>query len=316
MNFIWGGGSGNPKRDNVCLELKAYDQLATYWDVFGRGRESHVVDRVKAKPKIKLMLDSGAFSAWKKGLEINLDEYIAYIKRNEKYLHTYVNLDVIPGAPGRRSTQEEVEAAAKASYRNLKKMHKAGLRPMPVFHMGESFDWLHRLLDDGEDYIGIGGMGNATNTSQIQFLDRVFTILTNSQGWPEVKTHGLGVAGFPMLKRYPWTTCDATSWVLTAAMGSIYVPITRAGKHDYSQPPVKLTVSEVDRQNGMPSDHYLKFGPMMKHRVELFLNEVGITIEEARDSYEARARAIVYFYLQFQDAIGEQPFRYRLRHLA
>ena len=268
------------------------------------------------KPKIKLMLDSGAFSAWKQGLTINLDEYIAYIKRNEQWLHTYVNLDVIPGAPGRRATQEEMEAAAKASYVNLKKMHKAGLSPMPVFHMGESFDWLHRLLDDGEEYIGIGGMGNATNNGQIHFLDRVFTILTDQAGEAMVKTHGLGVASFILLKRYPWTTCDATSWVLTAAMGSIYVPITRAGKHDYSQPPVKLTVSEVDRQNGMPSDHYLRFGPMMKQRVLTFLKEVGVTIEEVTASYEARARCIVYFYMEFQDAIGKQPFRHRLGHFA
>lgn len=265
------------------------------------------------KPKIKLMLDSGAFSAWKRGLSIDIDEYIAYIKHNEHLLHTYVNLDVIPGSPGKPITQAEVDAAAKASHRNLVHMRKAGLRPIPVFHYGESFDWLHRLLDEGEDYIGLGGTGNASRPEQVDFFDRAFTVMTDRAGNPLVKTHGFGVASFPMLKRYPWYTCDATSWVMTAAMGSLYVPVTRAGQYDYTQAPVKLTVSEVDRAKGMPPDHYLRFGDMMKRRVKGFLDQVGVTIEQAAVDYEARARAIVYFMLKFQDAIGEQPFRYRVQ---
>lgn len=271
------------------------------------------MERVKVKPKIKLMLDSGAFSAWKRGVSINIEDYIAYIKRNKHLLHSYVNLDVIPGAPGKPVTQAQVDAAAKASHRNLTHMRKAGLNPMPVFHFGESFDWLHRLLDEGEEYIGLGGLVGRSQPEQIAFLDRAFTVLTDGAGQPIAKTHGFGVAAFPLLKRYPWTTCDATSWVMTAAMGSLYVPVTRNSVHDYSQSPVKLTVSEVDRAKGMPPDHYLRFGPMMKKRVQAFLEEVGVTIEEVSVDYEARARAIVFFMLRFQDAIGEQPFAHRVR---
>lgn len=273
------------------------------------------MERVKQNPKIKLMLDSGAFSAWKRGVPINIDDYIAYIKKNRQWLHTYVNLDVIPGVPGRPPTQTEVEVAAKASYKNLVHMRKAGLGPMPVFHYGERLSWLHKLLDDGEEYIGLGGLVGQSTTDQISFLDKVFTVLTDSEGNPIVKTHGFGMASFPLLKRYPWHTCDATSWVMTAAMGSIYVPVSRAGQFDYTQAPKKLTVSEVDRQKGIPPDHYLRFGPMMKRRVEEYLSEVGVSISEVTTSYEARARAIVFFMLKFQTAIGEQPFKHRVRGL-
>lgn len=275
------------------------------------------MERLQPKPKApfrpKLMLDSGAYSAWKRGVAVDLDSYMGYIDRNHDLLHTYVNLDVIPGAPGRPSTQAEVEEAAKASYRNHRRMRKAGFDPMPVFHFGESFDWLYRLLDDGEPYIGIGGMGNTTATTQVDFLDRVFTVITDRAGIPTVRTHGLGVASFDLLRRYPFSTADATSWLMTAAMGSMFVPISRHNEFDFTQPPAKLTMSEVDRNKGVPPDHFLRYGPMMKERVQEYLDLVGVTLEQVVGSYEARASAIVYFMLRFQDAIGTRPFRHHVR---
>jgi hypothetical protein len=263
------------------------------------------------KPKVKLLLDSGAFSAWKRGIEINLSEYIAYIKKHEHLLESYVCLDVIPGKPGQVPKPSEVEAAAQASYKNQQAMKKAGLTPIPVFHYGESFKWLERYLEDGEPYIGLGGMGNPSTQQQIQWLDQVFTRITDKDGWPIVKTHGFGVASFDLLKMYPWTTCDATSWALTAAYGSIYVPVFKGDEPDYSQPPAKFTVSLAERKGAeTPSDHYTRFGPIVKKRVEKFLREeVGVSIEDAAKDYEVRARAIVHFMLRFQDAIGEQPFK-------
>lgn len=265
----------------------------------------------KGKPKIKLLLDSGAFSAWKRGIEINLSEYISYIKKHEHLLESYVNLDVIPGKPGQPTSRAEVERAAQASHDNLRKMKKAGLQPMPVFHFGEDFKWLTLLLNEKEPYIGIGGLVAIPQPEQIEWLDEVFSLLTNKKGWPIVKTHGFGVASFDLLKRYPWTTCDATSWALTAAYGSIYCPLFRDGKPDYAQPPAKFTVSTADRKGGeTPSDHYTRFGPLIRKQVETYLrDEVGVEIEDAAKDYEVRARAIVHFMLRFQDAIGEQPFR-------
>lgn len=266
------------------------------------------------KQKVKLMLDSGAFSAWKRGIEINRQEYADYIKRNIHLLDSYVNLDVIPGAPNRKRTQAEVEDSAQRSYKNQQWFKRQGLNPIPVFHQGEDFRWLHRYIDDGEPYIGISPSGDYPTVTIKPWLDQAFTITTNDKGLPIVRTHGFGVASFELLKRYPWYTCDATSWVLTAAYGSIYVPVYRNGKPDYAEPPVKLTVSEVAREKDLPSDHYLRYGPMMKQRVIDFLtHEVGVKVEDAAKDYEVRARAIVFFMLKFQDAIGEQTFKHRVR---
>ena len=83
--------------------------------------------------KLDIMLDSGAFSAYTKGESVNLAEYMAYIKKYEKYFTCYVNLDVI--------------GDAEASARNQAIMEANGLHPMPVFHIGEEFVHLKKLMD-------------------------------------------------------------------------------------------------------------------------------------------------------------------------
>lgn len=262
------------------------------------------------KPKIKLMLDSGAFSAHKRGIEINLDEYCAYIHKHKHLLESYVCLDTIPGAWGVKRTQAQVDNAAEKSYANQQYMKKQGLFPIPVFHQGERFKWLDRYLADKEPYIGISPSADVPKPAYMAWLDEVFDYITDKDGWPIVKTHGFGVASFDLLKRYPWHTADATSWALTAAYGSIYCPIFRAGKPDYAQPPAKFTVSLVDRKSAeTPADHYTRLGPIQRQQVQVFLDEAGINIDEAAKDYEVRARAIVYFMKRFEEAIGDQPFR-------
>jgi hypothetical protein len=268
------------------------------------------------KPCVSLMLDSGAYSAWTKKEEIDIDEYISYIKANKEWIATYVNLDVIPGAPGQDRTMKQAEEGAAASWDNFCYMRKKGLDPIPVFHRGENMKWLEKMLSAGCQYIGIApgielaGAGPARN-----WLDNIFTELTDKQGLPKVKTHGFAVASFELMKRYPWYTCDATSWAMTAAFGSIYVPVYRGGVPDYSEIPVKMTVSNQGKKDGsLAADHYKRFGPLMSQRVVHFLeNEVGIKVEHAAEDYEARARAVVFFYKKFEQAIGEQPFRFRRR---
>lgn len=313
MDFVFGGGAGNPKVQPIL----GPHQLSTYFET--RERESRGMERVKPRegdaPKIKLMLDSGAFSAWKRGVAIDIDEYCDYIKQHQHLLYSYVTLDHIPGKPNVKRTLAEINHSAELSYKNQQYMKKLGLSPIPVFHMGEDFKWLRRYMDDGEPYIGISPAADLPQPAIRDWLDRAFTVVCDKDGWPKVKTHGFGVASFDLLKRYPWFTADATSWALTAAYGSIYVPQYKGNEPCYDLSPVKLTVSEVDRKaKDLPSDHYLRYGPLMKRRVVDFLTqEVGVKVEDAAKDYEVRARAIVYFMLKFQDAIGEQPFRYFVR---
>lgn len=164
---------------------------------------------------VKLMLDSGAFSAWNSGAVIDLDEYISYCLANQEYLDTIVNLDVIP----RASTVDEVEASAKQSYSNLKRMEEHGLSPIPVFHQGERWYWLERLIDEGYTYIGISPDNDRNTRQKRDWLDEVFEIVPSS-----IKTHAFGMTQVDLLHRFPFYSCDSMTWFISAANGGVMVP--------------------------------------------------------------------------------------------
>lgn len=68
--------------------------------------------------KVNVLLDSGAWSAWTKGAELSVRDYIKFIKDNRRFLWNYISMDVIPGTASRRRDRSDVEKAAKASYEN------------------------------------------------------------------------------------------------------------------------------------------------------------------------------------------------------
>jgi len=89
---------------------------------------------------MKVLLDSGAFSAWTLGGSIDLSDYVAFIKRHRQLLHSYISLDQLPGQNGRRTIDANgIEAAAQCSYRNHQAMKDAGLTPIPSVSPGRRF---------------------------------------------------------------------------------------------------------------------------------------------------------------------------------
>src|SRR5229473_997813 len=136
---------------------------------------------------VDLFLDSGAYAAWRRNETLDIYRYIDYIKRNKEYIDYYVNMDVIPGTYGYTPSKQEVDESAKKSYENLQIMKKEGLHPIPVFHQGEDFNWLKRLLSDGEDYVGVSpaeDMMGWRGISPHLWMDSVFTLLTDTEGSP------------------------------------------------------------------------------------------------------------------------------------
>ena len=197
----------------------------------------------KSKPLISVMLDSGAYTAWTKNQTIPIQAYIEFVRAAEPYLHSYVNLDVIPGALKRPRTWQDTEAAAAQSYRNLQIMRDAGLRPLPVFHQGEDFAWLERMLKDGENYIGVSTAKNQRRWVQQEWLDIVFAAVTDRAGYPLVRIHGFGSAHFDWLQRYPFYSVDSAGWLKAAINGKVYIPAYLDGAPDYLGQPELVTVT-------------------------------------------------------------------------
>src|SRR5487761_2695056 len=213
---------------------------------------------------LDLMLDSGAFTAWRKKSSVDLEEYINYIRKNCEHIDIAVNLDVIPGEFGRVPEPAEVEASAQQGWNNMLTMEAEGIFPMPVFHMGESFKWLHRMIEHGSRYIGISPANDRTTNEKILWLDRVFVEIVDSKGWPVVKTHAFGVTSVPILFRYPWYSADSAAWVFTAATGGIMVPKSKNGFFNYSEKPYVVSVSTREKEKSGSSTHFLQMSDAIK----------------------------------------------------
>jgi hypothetical protein len=266
----------------------------------------------KPKPLIKVMLDSGAYSAWRQSGTIAIDDYIRFVRDVEPCVHTYVNLDVIPGALERPRTWNDTQASADASYRNLQKMKDAGLRPLPVFHQGEDFKWLEKMLADGEDYIGISSAKNQRPRLQQQWLDIFFATVTDELGRPLIKVHGFGSAHVDWLQRYPFYSVDTSGWIKAAIKGKIYVPpYGPDGLPNYLGPPELVTITSKFRKSKYAQTRQLTnptyYGPeavaAFRHFIE---HECGLTLEQVQTEHWARAQALALYYERVRTALPDR----------
>jgi hypothetical protein len=237
-----------------------------------------------------LMLDSGAFSAWRKKERIDLDKYIRYIKDNEEHLDSYVNLDVIPGEFGKLPTQSDVLYAADAGWQNLLKMKAAGLKPIPVFHQGEPFDILYRMLDAGWDYIGISPDNSKNLSSKKRWLGHVFNEIIDEDGYPVIKTHGFAVTATDLLFEFPWASCDSMTWLLAASYGGIFVPKGRSKDEaifNYQLPPKTWKVSSKS-PTLKDASHFDNFGVERRINIERLVEKEGFTYRDVAEDFVAR----------------------------
>jgi hypothetical protein len=167
--------------------------------------------------QVDLVLDSGAFSCWKRQEELKLDEYIEFCHLHKAYIWEQVNLDTIPGHFGKVPSPAEVEESAAKSHKNALLMRAAGLEPMPVYHMGERRYWLDKIIGDGFKYVGISPANDRTTKQKVEWLDEIFGHICGSKGFPQVKTHGFGVTALPILFRYPWYCMTDEHEILTTS---------------------------------------------------------------------------------------------------
>ena len=137
-----------------------------------------------------VMLDSGAFSAYRSGRQVNIVRYCEFIERNYEQIDVYVNMDVIGNA--------------EASMANLRFMQVRGLSPLPVFHYGEDFDVLRRLRDDWP-LVGLGGMVPRSRPRMREWLSVVFDRYPHDY-------HGFGIGDTSLIKDFPFHSIDNTTW--------------------------------------------------------------------------------------------------------
>lgn len=160
------------------------------------------------EPVCQLVLDSGAFSAWKLGVPIDLKAYTKWLVEHQHWIAHAVALDmIIPEDPAR---------AAQESFDNYKYMRSKGIKPIPVVHVGEDLDWLKRYLDLGCDYIGLSASSIVSKGKADEWYSQAWSHLVDSKGRPIVRAHAFGEGRTESLLRFPWTSSDTATWIYSS----------------------------------------------------------------------------------------------------
>lgn len=218
----------------------------------------------------RIFLDSGAFSAYTLGVTISIEAYCNYIATNRDILRVedgVVMASVLDGIGDPLQT-----------YRNQLEMELRGTKPLPCFHAGEDERYLEYYVRNYE-YITLGGMVGTSTKQLCIWLDRIWNnYLTDGSGRPRIKVHGFGITAIPVMERYPWYSCDSSSWIQSAAFGSVVSP-----EHG------PLSVSEKSPSRHDKGQHVNTLTPVEQDYVLRMLEAQGFTYERLSTVYESRA---------------------------
>lgn len=231
-------------------------------------------------------LDSGSFTLWTQAAKYAkenksgkwsfydtpkfweyIDAYADFVKKYAAGIDFYANVDVIP--------------EPKLSWRNLQYLENHhGLTPIPVVHYTTDLKWIHKHIDEGYDYIALGGLvGSMRSPMCKKWLDDCFNIICDTPDrLPKVKVHGFGVTNYRMLLRYPWASVDSTTWTKVGAYGGIMVPHKRNGKYTFLLPPYVIQVSSESSSRGMDGRHFYTLSQAEQNIVTEWLAYVDVPL--------------------------------------
>jgi hypothetical protein len=169
--------------------------------------------------KPKVLLDSGAYTAHKKKITIDIDKYAQFVVEEGHKFAGCFNLDSIGNA--------------KTSYLNWKYLKDAGAETIPVYHVGTPEIWIQKYLKQ-TDYIGLGAIANLDTQQRLYGLGNIWKkYLIDEKGFPKFRVHGLGLTAIPIMLRYPWYSLDSFTPVISAVWGSVLLPDIRTGDPRY-----------------------------------------------------------------------------------
>lgn len=147
---------------------------------------------------VRLLVDSGAFTAWKAGKSIALDDYCRFLETLPVDPWRYFTLDVVGDAHG--------------TMRNYETMLRRGFKPVPIFTRGEDPSVLEDYYRHSE-VVGVGGLvGTRKNRGFVNGLMKLIG---------KRKVHWLGFTVFEYLKFYRPYMCDSSNWESGGRFGAI-----------------------------------------------------------------------------------------------
>ena len=284
---------------NFCLDGRLYNRL-TENEKFQRKSVTHhlesyhyihrqsFVDSIR-RDKQTVFLDSGAFSAFTKGVEIDMPKYCRYIQDNADIIKKEDN-DILA------SVLDGIGDPLK-TYQNQLKMEKLGVRPLPCFHYGEDERYLEWYIAN-YSYITLGGMVPISTPQLKLWLDRIWEkYLIDGSGRPKIKVHGFGLTTISLMERYPWYSVDSSSWVQTARVGCmLLLPEAKA-----------INVSNQSPNRKVEGQHIDTLTPPQRKAIEERFQKLGVDTERMREAYLSRWSYNIYAYDQLGKQMASRP---------
>lgn len=272
--YIAGIYTANVQRNSVAYADKMNDRERASIDSVENHLESYhyigkgkYVDRIR-ETGVKVFLDSGAFSAFSLGVQVDLPAYCRWIHQNSDIIRVEdgaLMASVLDGIGDPLQT-----------YRNQLAMEELGVRPLPCFHYGEDERYLEWYISNYE-YITIGGMVPISTPQLFHWLDRIWNkYLCDGSGRARIKVHGFGLTSVPLMQEYPWFSVDSSSWVQIGAHGNIILDGKTMGFSSQS-PSRKIAGAHID---SMPQ--------IMREAIERKLDSMGYNAERLREIQYSR----------------------------
>ena len=248
----------------------------------------------------KIFMDSGAFGVAHSGKQITIDEYIDFINETPR-VTLFAALDVIPWPV---LDTENARISAEQSWENYIHMIER-VKPeykdkiVPTYHYGEDFKYLRRMLQGHEGYkppyIAFGGRGGVHTDKLYGSLDTFFKVIKEER--PDVKTHAFGITVLKLLESYPFTSADSTSYLQTAVNGGIFLECLNG------------RMIKISNQTIKDTQHYKHKQQEVKDLIDKEIEKYGYTVEDLAESFRARFRFNIDYFLRWQKSYDYKPVK-------
>lgn len=218
------------------------------------------------KGRFVFLLDSGAFTAWRSGKKIPLEDYAEFVSENRRLFRGGAfNLDVI--------------GSDRDSYENWLELKRLGAETIPVHHFGDDDAYLKKYLDQS-DCIALGGMARMSTHAKVACLDHLWRdSLRSADGSPRCRVHGLGITKPSLMLRYPWYSVDSAQAGIQANSGSIFLPRITSSRCDYANLHSMYVSQRREHAVGNGSSFY-SLSPGVRSSIIAFIRTNGFDICE------------------------------------
>jgi len=216
--------------------------LISYWYAKQAGKTfNEILDNAD---RVNLMIDSGAFTAYKCGANITVKEYIAFCKQIKQYTDKYIMLDVI------RSPAKSKD--------NYKAMLDAGLEPIPIWIEGDSIEDFRWYYENSNKYVCISG-------GRRDRADFLYRCRMAKYTFKDIKIHALAYVQLPGILKLPIYSADSSTFISGSKYG-------RVVEYDYRKKKFNMIASFIKR-NGPSMELVEAAGKCNTNAKELIQNK-------------------------------------------